>query len=100
MPFPHVEQWKCLIFLARERDRAGAPTKRGLLWKANIRIKLRDALGANPVAEMRAGSLLDVGFDIRPCSLVIADPFAGRADGQKPPQGMDLVGGGLQTNPR
>ena len=64
---------------------------RSFLFPEVSPVKPQGAVRAKAVAEFRVRALADIRFDLGPIAFIVADPLTARADGQKPPEGLDLA---------
>jgi hypothetical protein len=55
-----------------------------------VRIQSVEALGTDAMGELGVRVISHIDFDLGPVAVVVADLFAGGADGQQPAQGLDF----------
>ena len=75
----------------REMDRL-LVTCRGDLGRLDLglRIKPLDAIGTNSVSKIGIRMGADIRFDLLPIPLIVANLFAGGANGQQAAEGLDM----------
>src|SRR5512135_3206583 len=75
----------------REKMRFQPPFRGSFFFPDFISVELDHAFGTEAVAEFCFRMHADVRFDLSPITVVVADFFAIRADGQETPERVDLL---------